>query len=300
MKNTILLFTLFASIIFPLTSCGDNGTSASSKPKYILDETNQLFSIIYDFCYVTSNSTRWDEYVYKKNYGYEFTHDTLLIFTGNSSTDINSIAKVRHEGGPLVLTSNNADGIYGTWKEISKDFVCNYEDGVLECERGKDEKPKAFRVLTITHNSLAFSWEKNKKYCIGDDFDDYWIEEFLQYDLDMNVDDVSILKSGCNTAKFKANGISVKVTGSYEINSDNVATETVTFESKDKTCSYTSKHVREDIQYPKSLCNTKDMSKYIREKPNHHVYEYSNNEQYKNEFIPCVADMLDIDINSDK
>ena len=42
------------------------------------------------------------------------------------------------------------------------------------------------------------------------------------------------------------------------------------------------------------------MSKYIREKPNHHVYEYSNNEQYKNEFIPCVADMLDIDINSDK
>ena len=78
MKNTILLFTLFASIIFPLTSCGDNGTSASSKPKYILDETNQLFSIIYDFCYVTSNSTRWDEYVYKKNYGYRIQKELWL------------------------------------------------------------------------------------------------------------------------------------------------------------------------------------------------------------------------------
>ena len=145
MKNTILLFTLFASIIFSLTSCGDNGTSASSKPKYILDETNQLFSIIYDFCYVTSNSTRWDEYVYKKNYGYEFTHDTLLIFTGNSSTDINSIAKVQHEGGPLVLTSNNAEGIYGTWKEVPNDDVCHYENGTLECEPGKgDQKLFAF------------------------------------------------------------------------------------------------------------------------------------------------------------
>ncbi|MBR2091613.1 MAG: hypothetical protein IJ905_15005 [Fibrobacter sp.] len=300
MRNIISLVTLFAAIIFTFTSCGDDGASASPKPKYTLDETNQQFSIIYDLCYVTSNSTRWDEYVYTRGYGYEILHDTLLLFKGSKSTDINSNIKVEREGEPLVLISNNADGIYGTWKEISKDFVCNYEDGVLECERGKDDKLKVFRTLTITHNSLAFSWEKNKKYCFGDDFDDYWIEEFLQYDLNMELDDVSIQKSGCNTAKFKANGISVKATGLYEINSDNVAIETVTFESKDKTCTYTSKHVQEEIQYPESLCNLEDISKYVKKKANKHIYEFSSNEQYTNKFIPCVANMLGIDINSDK
>lgn len=300
MKNTILLYSLFVAIFFSLTSCGDDGTSANPRPKYTLDETNQQFSIIYDLCYVTSNSTRWDEYVYARNYSYEILHDTLLIFEGNKSTDINSNITVKHEGEPLVLTSDNADGIYGTWKELSKDVICNYEDGVLECERGKDDILREFRSLTITHNSLAFSWEKNKKYCFGDDFDDYWIEEFLQYDLNMEIDDVSIQKSSCNTAKFKANGISVKATGSFEINSDNVATETVTFESKDKTCSYTSKHIRDDIQYPESLCNLEDMSKYAKKKTDKHIYEYSNNEQYTNKFIPCVASMLGVDINSDK
>lgn len=293
-------FTLIISAIaFLFTACSDS-TSATNGPKYILDEKKQEFAIIYDRCYINENSTRWEEYVDTSYFYYKFVDDYLVIFKGHNTSD-KTDDEANDKDGFAIMKGGKAGEIYGTWKETKK--ICSYDNGSIDCESQK-EKGENIIVLTlnVTSNSLAFSTEMISTYCMADEYfidGGEMIESILKENLGMDTKDLSISRANCNTAKFKIDGKSVTATGSLEVGKDNVMTTKVTFSSGNKTCSYTEKRVIEEIQYPESVCNVDDMSKYISKyndkKPNRYVIEYDNHIDYKKKFLPCVAEMLDVE-----
>ena len=293
MTKLKIILTIASVAAFFLTACSDS-TSASNGPKYLLDEERQEFGIIYDRCYVTENSTRWEEYVDTSYFYYKFVDDYLVIFKGHNTSD-KTDGDSKNKDEFAIMEGGKAGEIYGTWKETEK--FCSYSDGSIDCASKKEKGERtALLYLKVTSSSLSFSVKMEGKYCMAERFiDNEFIEGLLEDNFDMDTKDLSISRSDCNTAKFKIDGKSVTATGSLEVGKDNVMTTKVTFTSDNKTCSYTEKRVIDEIQYPESVCNVDDMSKYTTKKPNRYVIEYDNDIDFKKKFLPCVAEMLDVE-----
>ena len=282
-----------------LTACSDDNSSspAQSGPKYILDETNQKFAIIYDRCYVTETSTRWDEYVDTTWFHYKFVGDTLIVFKDGNTADGFEYDEenVRKEETDLVMTGGKSGEIIGTWKTTSA--YCYYENGKIDCsdrddeDDGKDGEKDVFFVLDISKNSIAFSWELNENLCYAEEYV-YDIEDMLLFELKISGDDLSVSNSDCNNIKIKANGKKVSVTTSIAIGKDNVATEDVVYTSGNKTCRSTFKNVHKLLQQPESLCNVNDMEKYMGKASGYpHKYQVDNDK----DLYSCLAEMLGVD-----
>ena len=291
------LASIFALSI--LVACGDdNSSSAQGGPKYILDETNPKFAIIYDRCYVTECSTRWDEYVDTTWFHYKFVGDTLIVFKdGNTADghhgkdyDVNE----KLDGGEIYVGGKSGK-IIGTWKNTSA--YCYYENGKIDCsdrddeDDGKDGEKDVFFVLDISKNGIAFSWELNENNCYAEDYV-YDIEDMLLFEFNINENDLSVSNSDCNNIKIKANGKKVSVTTSVGIDKDNVLTRDIVYTSGKKTCQFTSKKVHKLLQQPESLCNTNDMEKYMGKASGYpHKYQVDNDK----DLYSCLAEMLGVD-----
>lgn len=292
-KYILGIASIFALLI--LVACGDDSSSsAQGGPKYILDETNQKFAIIYDRCYVTENSTRWDEYVDTSWFHYKFFNDTLVVFRDGNTADGFEYDEenVRKEETDLVMTGGKSDEIIGTWKTTSA--YCYYdEDGKIDCNGRVDEdgeKVDIF-VLDISKNSIAFSWELNENLCYAEEYV-YDIKDILLFELKISGDDLFVSNSDCNNIKIKANGKKVSVTTSIAIGKDNVATEDVVYTSGNKTCRSTFKKVHKLLQQPESLCNVNDMEKYMGKASGYpHKYQVDNDK----DLYSCLAEMLGVD-----
>ena len=282
-----------------LTACSDDNSSspAQNGPKYILDETNQKFAIIYDRCYVTESSTRWDEYVDTTWFHYKFVGDTLIVFKDGNTADGFEYDEenVRKEETDLVMTGGKSGEIIGTWKTTSA--YCYYENGKIDCsdrddeDDGKDGEKDVFFVLDISKNGIAFSWELNENNCYAEDYV-YDIEDMLLFEFNINENDLSVSNSDCNNIKIKANGKKVSVTTSVGIDKDNVLTRDIVYTSGKKTCQFTSKKVHKQLQQPESLCNVNDMEKYMGKASGYpHKYQVDNDK----DLYSCLAEMLGVD-----
>ena len=285
-----LKYILPCAEILMFAACSDDSSSAASGEKYILDEANQKFALIYDRCYTSENTTRWDEYVDTTWFHYKFIGDTLIVIKDGNTADGYSKGDddedVRDEGD--VYIGGSADSIFGTWRTTKE--RCYYEDGEIGCRDGEDKSDnEAIFILDISRNNIEISWELEKNYCPAEDLE-FKLEEVVLYDLDKS--DYSITRSDCNTVKFKVNGKSVTATTSASI-SNNVFINEVTYSSGDQTCHYIFKKVHKVLQMPRSLCNANDMSKYMKKEAAYpHKYQVNN----EDEFIPCLSDMLGMEV----
>lgn len=283
-----LKYILSCAGIMMLAACGDDSSSATSGEKYILDEANQKFALIYDRCYVSENTTRWDEYVDTTWFHYKFIGDTLVVIKDGNTADGDDDGYVRDEGD--VYVGGHAGNIFGTWK-TTKEY-CYYENGKIRCYDEEEDKgvEETFFTLNVSKSNLTMSWELEKSYCPAEELE-FKLEEVVLYDIDEA--DYSITRSGCNTVKFKVNGKSVTATATASISKDNVATFEHTYSSGDKTCHYVFKKVHKLLQIPESLCNADDMSKYMKKEPGYpHKYQVNN----EDEFIPCLSEMLGMEV----
>lgn len=296
--KTILKYSLPLAGLMIFAACGDDSSSspAQNSGKYILDEAKQKFAIIYDRCYTGENSTRWDENVDTSWFHYKFISDTLIVFKdgntadGHHGEDYDVNEKI--DGG-AVYVGGHAGRIFGTWKTTEH---CYHEEGKTKCiEDNEDERQdEAFLILEVSKNSLAFSWELNRDFCFADDYK-YMVEDFLLYEFFVDEESLSVSNSDCNTIKIRANGKTATATTSLSLSKDNVLTEDIVYTSGNKTCKYISRRVYKLLQQPKSLCNTDDMAEYMEmESTYHHKYQVNNTA----EFYPCLAEMLDIDVNT--
>lgn len=299
--RTILKYTLPLAGMLLFAACGDDSSSspAQNSEKFILDEANQKFAIIYDRCYTSETTTRWDENVDTSWFHYKFVRDTLIVFKDGNTADghygEDYDANKKLDGGEIFV-GGKSGSIFGTWKTLKE--RCYYEDGEIDCDDydKEDGENESFFVLDVSKNSLAFSWEMNKNICFADEYA-YTIEELLLYDFNIDEDDLSVSNSDCNTIKIRANGKTVTATTSVSISKDNVATRDIVYTSGDKTCQSTFKKVDKLLQQPESLCNEKDMAKYMRKEATYpHKYQVDNDE----EFYPCLAEMLGVDYGSDE
>ena len=278
-----------ASLPF-LAACSDDSSSVASGEKYILDEANQKFALIYDRCYTSENTTRWDEYVDTTWFHYKFIGDTLVVIKDGNTADgsSNDDEEYNRDEGE-VYVGGSESSIFGSWKTTKE--RCYYEDGEIDCEDDEDgSSNEAIFTLDISKNNLTMSWELEKSYCPAEELE-FKLEEVVLYDIDEA--DYSITRSGCNTVKFKVNGKSVTATATASISKDNVATFEHTYSSGDKTCHYVFKKVHKLLQIPESLCNADDMSKYMKKEPGYpHKYQVNN----EDEFIPCLSEMLGMEV----
>ena len=291
LKNTSLVGVFALTSLAFLASCGDDSSSATGGEKYILDEANQKFALIYDRCYTSENTTRWDEYVDTTWFHYKFIGDTLVVIKDGNTAD-GSSKDDDDEGGRdegEVYLGGSEGSIFGTWKTLKE--RCYYEDGEINCYDDKDDGfNESIFTLDVSSSNLTMSWELEKSYCPAEDIE-FELEEVILYGLDE--DEYSIKRSDCNTVKFKVNGKSVTATISADI-SDNVATKEITYTSGDKTCQFVSKKVHKILQAPESLCNAKDMSKYMKKGSGYpHKYQVNNDD----EFYPCISEMLGIEFD---
>lgn len=283
-----LKYILSCAGIMMLAACGDDSSSATSGEKYILDEANQKFALIYDRCYVSGNTTRWDAYVDTTWFHYKFIGDTLVVIKDGNTADGDDDGYVRDEGD--VYVGGHAGNIFGTWK-TTKEY-CYYENGKIRCYDDEEDKgvEETFFTLNVSKSNLTMSWELEKSYCPAEDFE-YELEDVLLYNLDE--EDYSINRSDCNTVKFNVNGKSVTATVSVYMGGDNVVTREITYTSGNKTCQNVFKKVHKLLQMPASLCNANDMSKYMGKESGYpHKYKVDNDD----EFYPCISDMLGMEI----
>lgn len=271
-----------------LAACGDDSSSspAASRGKFILDEDNQKFALIYDGCYISENTTRWDENVDTVWFRYKFVGDTLIYINERYTRD---------EGE--IMVGGHAGSIFGTWKTLKE--RCDYEDGEISCREGDGEEEyynSAIYTLNVSRNNIELSLEMEKSWCSAEDFK-YEIEDMLYENLD-DEEFSDVINTDCSTVKFEVNGKSVTATISESIGRDNVYTRVDTYTSGKKTCQRIFKIVPELLQMPESLCNADDMSEYIskysRKGYSGYVVEYdSENEE---EIDSCLSDMFGAEI----
>ena len=276
--------------IMMFAACGDDSSSATGGEKYILDEANQRAALIYDRCYVSENTTRWDEYVDTTWFRYKFIGDTLIVDQdGNTADGYVNYGEVREIRDGYVLVGGREGNIFGTWKSTKAD--CFYEEGKIYCNGYEaDGYGDAFFTVNVSKSNLTVSWELKKNSCPAEDIE-FELEEVLLYGLDES--EYSINRLDCSTVKFNVYGKSVTATISEDIGRDNVATKEITYTSGSKTCRYVSKKVHKLLQMPASLCNANDMRKYMKKNADYpHKYQADND----NEFYPCMADLLGVKV----
>lgn len=153
MANTIKYVLPLAGMLL-LAACGDDSSSspAASRQKFILDEDNQKFALIYDGCYISANTTRWEENVDTVWFRYKFIGDTLVYIRDRNTRD---------EGE--IMVGGHGGSIFGTWKSLKED--CDYEDGEIYC-REEDEEDEyynsAIYTLDVSRNNIELSLEMEK------------------------------------------------------------------------------------------------------------------------------------------
>lgn len=292
MTKVIKYILPFAGMLM-FTACGDDSSSspATSGQKYILDEANQKFALIYDRCYTSEKTTRWDENVDTTWFHYKFIGDTLVVIKDGNTADgygKDDDDDYKRDEGEVYL-GGSAGSIFGKWKTLKE--RCYYEDGEIDCNDDKEDGyNETIFTLNVSENNLSMSWEVEKSYCPAEDVE-FHLEEVILYD--QGEENYSITRSDCNTVKFKVNGKSVTATASSSIDKNNVAIQEVTYTSGSKTCRSIFKKVHKILQIPESLCNADDMSKYMHKEPGYlHKYQVDNDD----EFIPCISEMLGIEI----
>ena len=287
MTKTIKYAIPLAGIMM-FVACGDDSSSspAASRGKFILDEDNQKFALIYDGCYISENTTRWDENVDTVWFRYKFIGDTLVYIKDRYTRD---------EGD--IMVGGHAGSIFGTWKSLKED--CDYEDGEIYC-REEDEEDEyynsAIYTLDVSRNNIELSLEMEKSWCSAEDFK-YEIEDMLYENLD-DEEFSDVINTDCSTVKFEVNGKSVTATISESIGRDNVYTRVDTYTSGKKTCQRVFKTVPKLLQMAETLCNADNMSEYInkfkRNDYSGYVLEYdSENEE---EIDSCLSDMFGAEI----
>ena len=121
MTNTIKYVLPLAGMLL-FAACGDDSSSspATNGQKFILDEGNQKFGLVYDGCYISANTTRWEENVDTVWFRYKFVGDTLVYIRDRNTRD---------EGE--IMVGGHAGSIFGTWKSVKE--PCDYEDGEIDC-----------------------------------------------------------------------------------------------------------------------------------------------------------------------
>lgn len=285
--KTILKYTLPFAGILMFAACGDDSSSSPTRnrAKYILDEDNQKFALIHDGCYVSANTTRWDEDVDTVWFRYKFIGDTLVYIMDRYNRD---------EGD--IMLGGHAGSIFGTWKSLKE--PCDYKDGEIDCrddEYAEEYYNIAIYTLEVSRNSIELSSEMEESYCPAEDFK-YEIEDFFYVVLEEEeFSGVAVID--CGSVEFEVNGKSVTATISESIGRDNVFTRVDTYTSGKKTCQYVFKKVPWLLQMPESLCNADDMSEYMskfaRKGSSGYVeYEVDNGEELNS----CLSDMFGIEI----
>ena len=287
--KTNLKYTLPLAGMLMFAACGDDSNStspAASGDKFILDEDNQKFALIYDGCYISENTTRWDENVDTVWFRYKFIGDTLVYIKDRYTRD---------EGD--IMVGGHAGSIFGTWKSTKED--CDYEDGEIDC-RDEDEEDEyynsAIYTLDVSRNNIELSLEMEKSWCYAEDFK-YEIEDLLYENMDEE-EFSDVTSTDCSTVNFEVNGKSVTATISESMGRDNIYTRVDTYTSGKKTCQRVFSMVPRLLQMPESLCNADDMSEYIskfkRKDYSGYVVEYdSENEE---EIDSCLSDMFGVEI----
>ena len=287
MTNAIKYVLPLAGMLL-LAACGDDSSSspAASRQKFILDEDNQKFALIYDGCYISENTTRWDENVDTVWFRYKFIGDTLVYIKDRNTRD---------EGE--IMVGGRGGSIFGTWKSLKEN--CYYEDGEIDCrddEYAEEYYNPAIYTMDVSRNNIELSLEMEESWCSAEDFK-YEIEDMLYVNLDD--DEFSdVTNSDCSTVKFEVNGKSVTATISESMGRDNIYTRVDTYTSGKKTCQRVFSMVPRLLQMPESLCNADDMSEYIskfkRKDYSGYVVEYdSENEE---EIDSCLSDMFGVEI----
>ena len=298
MTKVIKYILPFAGMLM-FTACGDDSSSspATSSQKYILDEANQKFALIYDRCYVTEKSTRWDENVDTTWFKYKFLGDTLIVFRGGNTADsYRPDVEAFDEKGEnaIIMTGGKSGKIFGNWNSTSD--LCYYNDTEqsIECDSKDEGVSDAIYVLKVSENNLTLSWKVNSEFCPADDLgiDIENGEGYLIGDLDFEVDEKSIKVVDCNTVKFKIDGKSVTATQTFDIASDNVATTKITYTIDKKTCTYTEREVPKFLQYPESICKIGDMESYTLKEPKY-IHRYEDDSEYEEAKL-CLAELFGI------
>ena len=286
--KTILKYALPLAGIMMFVACGDDSSSspAASRGKFILDEDNQKFALIYDGCYISENTTRWEENVDTVWFRYKFIGDTLVYIMDRYTRD---------EGE--IMVGGHAGNIFGTWKSVKE--PCDYEDGEIDCrddEYAWEFYDPAVYIMDVSRNNIELSMEIDDGWCSAEDIK-YEIEDMLYVNLDD--DEFSdVTNTDCSTVKFEVNGKSVTVTISESMGRDNVYTRIDSYTSGKKTCQHVLRTVPRLLQMPESLCNADDMSEYIskfkRKDYSGYVVEYDieNGE----EIDSCLSDMFGVEI----
>ena len=314
-----LKYALPCAGILMLAACGDDSSSSaqvSSNTKYILDEANQRFALIYDRCLISENSTRWDENVDTTWFHYKFVSDTLVVFKDCNTSGFKAAhcqTEMDRNGGTLsfdeehgdealILVGGHSGDIFATWKSTSEGCFYIESKGTIEC--GDDEGVwinGSIFTLNVSKNNLNFYWKLNSEYCPSDDLE-FDIENgdggLLPGSFDLDIEEASIKAVDCNTVKFQVNGKSVTATMFVDIDSDNIATTKLTYTSEDQSCSYTAREVDNMLQYPESICNTKEFSKYSYtpkdlERLPAYLPSYKKDKVAYKDFVSCMSEMLD-------
>ena len=282
MTSTIKYVLPLAGMLL-LAACGDDSSSspATSRQEFIQDEDNQKFAIIYDRCYVSESTTRWDENVDTVWFRYKFIGDTL-VYTRDRVT--------RDEGE--IMVGGHAGSLFGTWKSVKED--CYYEDGEIDCrddEYAEEYYSDVIFTLDVSKSNLVMFWEMEDSYCPAEDLK-YTLEDLFYVNL--RRDDYPIVtNTDCSTVKFEINGKSVTATISANIDRNNVYTKEETYTSGKKTCVSVFKKVHKMVQMPESLCNTDDMSYYMQKGSGYpREYEVDNDD----EFYSCLSEMIGMEL----
>lgn len=283
MTNTIKYVLPLAGMLL-FAACGDDSSSspATNGQKFILDEGNQKFGLVYDGCYISANTTRWEENVDTVWFRYKFVGDTLVYIMDRYTRD---------EGE--IMVGGHAGSIFGTWKSVKE--PCDYEDGEIDCrddEYAEEYYNPAIYTMDVSRNNIELSMEIDDGWCSAEDIK-YEIEDMLYVNLDD--DEFSdVTNTDCSTVKFEVNGKSVTVTISESMGRDNVYTRIDTYTSGKKTCQHVLRTVPRLLQMPESLCNADDMSEYIskfkRKDYSGYVVEYDV--ENGDEMDSCLSDMF--------
>lgn len=289
MKNVLKISVAFAVAALSFSACGDDSSSnasTTSSAKYILDEANQRFGIIYDRCYITENSTRWDENVDTTFFRYKFEGDALIVSDDNEHDEL------------FTMTGGKAGSIFGTWKTsgIAKD----YGDGDVEYST-------LITTLRVTDHSLNFASEFNTDICYAEDELLYKAEDLLSAEFDIDEDDFDLESDGCETVQIKYDGKKYSYTETMDIDSDGILHRETSFSGNGKSCTKKLDLLDEIFQYPKSVCNEKDMSSHMekikrknakgeKDYSGYLINEYENESISYEEFVECIANALGVEI----
>lgn len=304
--KTALKHVLPLAGLMLFAACGDDSSSSfeqssigQNNQKFILDEANKKFAIIYDRCYVTSENANWVENVDTSWYHYKFVGDALVVFYDGNTAD--GYDEKKHEirdekSGGEVYKGGAKDNIFGIWK-TPKEY-CFYYDGEIDCDNDTEEAKgakEALTVLDIAKSHINLYLEISEGRCPADLLVGS-LEDGPLYGLIDEEDDYSISMSDCYAVKIKANGKQITATITKDAVEDGAYVQEVSYSSEGKECPYYFAKVTKHYQLPESFCNVDVISVNERNRLGYiRTYEYGDDEK----LYSCLAEMLGVEYNGD-